>query len=219
MTEVANAFRIVLADDHPIVLAGLTRLIETDAQWHIAASCASGTAALQAIRELRPGIAVLDVSMPGLTGLEVLGHVKAENLSTSIVLLTASVRDEEILSAVDGGASAILLKDSAADGLLACLRAVAAGNAWMPDAPIRQAIARERERQRSANRVVGLLTPREREMVSLTMEGLSNKEIARKLGLAEGTVKIHLYNIYQKLGVSNRTALTALAHTHRDRFI
>ena len=210
--------RIVLADDHPIVLSGLTSLIETDPDYDLVATCSNGVDALEAVRELQPDLAVLDISMPGLTGLEVLARLQAEKNDSRVIFLTASASDEDITAAVSQGAWGVLLKEVAADQLLECLSAVASGSRWLPAQLVDGALQREAARRSEANRIAGALTPRERELVLLATEGLSNKEIARRIGVTEGTVKIHLHNVYQKLGVTNRTAMTALALTHREHF-
>ena len=209
---------IVLADDHPIVLSGLTSLIRSDPRYDLLAACSDGSAALQAIRDLQPDLAVLDISMPGLNGLEVLQRLQAEETTSRVVFLTASARDEDIATAVSRGAWGLLLKEVAADQLLECLESVAGGSRWLPADMIDGALTREATRKAEAARVTRALTPRERELVGLAMEGLSNKEIARRIGVTEGTVKIHLHNVYQKLGVTNRTAMTALAIAHREQF-
>jgi two-component system nitrate/nitrite response regulator NarL len=218
MTKHRLPCRIVLADDHPIVLSGVKSLIESDPRFALLATCSDGIAALDAIRQLRPDLVVLDIAMPGLNGLEVLERVSAENIETKVVFLTASVRDDDIAGAAALGAWGLLLKKAAADQLLECLEAVANGQRWMPPSVVDEAIKREAVRRTEAERLTRSLTPRERELVWLATEGLSNKEIARRIGVTEGTVKIHLHNVYQKLGVTNRTAMTALALAHREKF-
>jgi two-component system nitrate/nitrite response regulator NarL len=218
MTKHRGPCRIVLADDHPIVLSGVKSLIESDARYALLATCSDGTAALDAIRRLQPDLVVLDISMPGMNGLEVLERLTAEGIGSRVVFLTASARDDDIASAAALGAWGLLLKKAAADQLLECLEAVANGQRWMPSNVVDEAIQREAVRRTEAERLTKSLTPRERELVWLATEGLSNKEIARRIGVTEGTVKIHLHNVYQKLGVTNRTAMTALALAHREKF-
>ncbi len=209
--------RVLIADDHPILLHGLQELLRSQNGFEVVAACPNGTAALRAIRDFIPEVAVLDISMPQLNGLDVLAAVAKEGLPTRIVFLTASATDDQIVKAVTRGAWGIMLKESAADDLVDCLRAVASGSRWLPSELVNAARNREAGRHAEANRVEQALTPREREIARLISEGLSNKEIGRRLNVSDGTIKIHLHNIYQKLGVSNRTALAALALTHRDR--
>jgi two-component system nitrate/nitrite response regulator NarL len=212
-----SALSVVLADDHPIVLGGLRTLIQTDPNFEIVAVCSDGQAALQAIAELQPDLAVLDVSMPGLNGIEVLAEINARGLKSRVVFLTASAGDHQIVEAAERGAYGLILKDAAADMLLTCMQSVSSGRRWIPSDLVEAALQREQQRRSKNIKVEGALTPREREIVLLAAEGLSNKEIARKLGLSDGTIKIHLHNIYHKLGVSNRTALTALALSYQDQ--
>jgi DNA-binding NarL/FixJ family response regulator len=209
--------RVVLADDHPVFLGGLQALIRTDPMFEVVATRPNGTSALQAILELQPDLAILDVSMPGCTGVEVLKDIGSRNLRTRVILLTASAGDHQIVEAVERGVYGLMLKDAAADTLLECMRSVSAGRRWLPSDLVGAALEREEEKRAKTGQVEAALTAREREIVSLVAEGRSNKEIARHLGVTDGTVKIHLHNIYRKLDVGNRTALTALSLSYRDQ--
>ena len=217
MRAVSPALRVVLADDHPVFLGGLQALIRTDPMFEVVATRPNGTSALQAILELQPDLAILDVSMPGCTGVEVLKDIGSRNLRTRVILLTASAGDHQIVEAVERGVYGLMLKDAAADTLLECMRSVSAGRRWLPSDLVGAALEREEEKRAKTGQVEAALTAREREIVSLVAEGLSNKEIARHLGVTDGTVKIHLHNIYRKLDVGNRTALTALSLSYRDQ--
>lgn len=203
--------RVVLADDHPVVLAGIEGLLAASAIFEVAATCSNGRDALERIRDLTPDLAVLDLSMPFLTGLEVLEALRSDNISTRIVVLTASPADEEIARAVAAGAAGFMLKQAAADELVACLERVADGGIWLPPALIEPALKRNTQRELESAALDVSLTSRERELAILVAEGLSNKEIARKVGITEGTVKIHLHNVFQKLRVNNRAALALAA--------
>jgi two-component system nitrate/nitrite response regulator NarL len=172
---------------------------------------------LDAIRVHRPDIAVVDVTMPGVNGLAVLGTVVDERLATRVVLLTASVTDSQILEAVTAGVHGLVLKESAPEMLVNCLRGVAAGRRWLPQEIIKPALDRELQRREEGRRFVRELTAREIDIIRLIADGLSNKAIASRLTISEGTVKIHLHHIYQKLGISNRAALAALAIVQRDQ--
>jgi DNA-binding NarL/FixJ family response regulator len=176
--------------------------------------CSDGAAALEAIRKWSPNVAVLDVSMPGLSGLDMLSSIAANGLNTKVVILTATATDRQLLRAIAGGAQGIVLKEEAVAELVQCIRAVAEGRQWLPSALVNAAL--EREKKRLSASPTQVLTIREREVVLLVAEGLSNKEIGRRLELSEGTIKIHLHNIYQKLNVNNRTSLTTLAIAYRD---
>jgi DNA-binding NarL/FixJ family response regulator len=207
---------VVLADDHPLVLRGLQDLLAPHAHLDIVAVCPDGGVAATAVRELKPDILVADVNMPVLGGLDVLDTVISEKLPTRVVFLTASLADHDIFDAVARGIHGIVLKDSAPDVLLDCIERVAAGKRWLMSAHVGPAIEREVARRDDGRRLFNSLTARELEIAELTAEGLSNKQIARRLGILEGTAKLHLHNIYQKLGISNRTVLTAMVLTHRN---
>jgi len=219
MTSAKLPISIVIADDHPVVLRGITALLESNSDLSIVATCPDGTAALDAVRKLAPDIAVLDIAMPGLSGLEVLTAIGAERLQTKTILLTVAAEDSQILTAVASGARAVLLKDTAPDELVRCIRDVAVGRSWLPGDTIAPVLERETGRQTEAMRIIKALTRRELQVMMLVSEGLSNKEVARRLTMSEGTVKIHLHNIYQKVGARNRTILTMLAIAHRDQLI
>lgn len=216
VTAQQKAIRVVLADDHPVVLGGLKSMIQSDPTFEVLAACADGPTALQAIQDLQPDLAILDISMPGLTGVEVLVAVNAQKLKTRIIFLTATASDLQIVEAVAGGAYGLMLKDAAAGKLLECMRAVLSGRHWLPPELVKTALEREDQRRALSEQIGSALTSRERETIILVAEGQPNKEIARRMGITEGTVKIHLHNIYHKLKVSNRTALAAFAHAYRD---
>jgi DNA-binding NarL/FixJ family response regulator len=212
---------VLIADDHPLVLRGISELLRAEPDLAIVAECRSGTEALEKIRELGPAIAILDLSMPGPSGLDILKRIRSERLACRVVMLTASISDAKLLDAVARGVGGILLKDAAPDLLVQCIREVAGGRPWIPEALLNPAMDRENARRSAEKISTDGLTPREREVMLLVADGLSNKEVGRRLNLSDGTVKIHLHNIYQKVGVANRTALTAAAILRRhqlDRF-
>jgi len=204
------SMRVVLADDHPIVLGGLRALLQAEPGVEIVAAAPDGASALAMIRAHEPSIAVLDISMPQLTGLDVLEALEAEGLATRVVLLTGSASDEQIATAVERGAWGLLLKESALGTLITCLQAVASGQRWSPEELVTPAVRRAAERRARDVPLERVLTAREVEIAHLIAQGLSNKHIARALTIAEGTVKIHLHRIYDKLGAVNRTSLAML---------
>jgi len=144
-----------------------------------------------------------------------LASIAAEGFPTKVVLLAATASDEQIARAVAGGVHGIVLKEEALSELVQCIRAVAEGCQWLPSALIDPALERETKRRSTSQHLTELLTIRERQVVLFVANGLSNKEIGHRLNPSEGTVKIHLHNIYQKLHVSNRTTLAALVIPHR----
>jgi two-component system nitrate/nitrite response regulator NarL len=205
---------IVVADDHPVVLRGLIDVLRSCPQLDVVAACSDGNSAMDAIRKLAPDVAVLDIAMPGLNGIDVLTSIAANKSETKVAFLTASIADDQILAAIARGAKAIMLKDTAPENLTDCVQAVAAGEKWFPSDLIDAAIERETGRRLRGERIGQMLTTRERAIILLVAEGLPNKVVARRLAISEGTVKIHLHNIYQKIGVANRTALTVFALAH-----
>jgi len=204
------AMRVVLADDHPIVLGGLRAVLQAEPGVEIVAAAPDGASALAMIRAHEPSIAVLDINMPQLTGLDALEALEAEGLATRVVLLTGSVSDEQIAMAVERGAWGLLLKESALGTLITCLQAVASGQRWLPEELVAPAVRRAAERRARDVRLERVLTAREYQIARLIAQGLSNKHISRQLSISEGTVKIHLHNMYEKLGALNRTSLAML---------
>ena len=217
MSKPIRSVSIVVADDHPIVLGGLVTLLKQDKSLRLVATCTNGQEALDAIRTLKPDLALLDFNMPRLNGLQVLEALIAEKLPTRVCFLAASLTDKEIVDVANGGASGIILKESASDTLITALHAIAGGQKWLSGALVNGASARVRELQAEITRVSDALSPREIEIMLKVAEGLSNKEVGRQLKISEGTVKMHLHSIYQKIHVSNRTSLANFAIAYRDR--
>ena len=202
---------LVLCDDHPLILRGLADLIAADTDIDIVATCGDGEQAIEAILEHMPDVAVLDISMPRRDGIDVLRKVAREQWPVRVVFLTGCITDEQVIQAIAAGAYGIVLKESAAASLVDCLRHVADGGKWLPSTIVQPALSRA-SASAAARRAspFELLTRREKEVARLIADGLSNRDIAARLAMSEGTVKIHLHNIYSKLGVDNRTAVAIL---------
>jgi two-component system, NarL family, nitrate/nitrite response regulator NarL len=207
---------VVIADDHPVVLQGITEILRAQADISVVAACNGGRDATAAIQQFTPDVAVLDIIMPDLSGLDVLLSIVGDRFKTKVVLLTAVATDDRILAAMTGGAKGLLFKDAAPDILIDCVREVAKGKLWFPHGLVDAAPERESGRQAHGERSIGALTPREAQIALLVSEGLSNKLVAWQLKMAEGTVKVYLHNIFEKLGIPNRTVLCALTIPHRD---
>jgi two-component system, NarL family, nitrate/nitrite response regulator NarL len=207
---------VVIADRHPVVLQGLTNVLTTESGFNVVASCRDGRDCIEAIRSLVPDIAILDISLPGLTGLEILTIANSESLPTRLVFFTASVEDRELVTSAAAGAYGVILKDVALEILVQSLRQVADGQRLLPLPPLDQPVPREQRDIAITENVLTVLTDRERQIMRLVSEGLSNKEIGRRLNIVDGTIKVHLHNIFQKLEISNRTVLAALAILHND---
>jgi DNA-binding NarL/FixJ family response regulator len=191
--------RVLLADDHAVVRAGLERLLETTDDIDVVATAADGEAAIALATEHRPDVVLMDLSMPGLDGIEATRRIVADDADAQIVVLTSLSDHERIVAALEAGATGYLLKDAEPDELIRGIRAAARGEA--PLAPkAARAVLDTRVRQPSVR-----LSAREREVLALVAEGLPNKLVARRLGISEKTVKTHLTNVFQQIGVTDRT--------------
>jgi two-component system nitrate/nitrite response regulator NarL len=206
---------VVIADRYPVVLLGLSAVLAAHRDFNIVASCSDGTSCIEALRNLAPNIAILDVSMPGVTGLEILSIVNSESLSTRLVFLTASDEDSDLVMSAAADGYSVIPKDVAPEVLVQSLRQIAEGQRLLPLLSSEQAISRGQSA--ITGNALTTLTDRERQIMRLVSEGLSNKEIGRRLNIADGTIKVHLHNIFQKLEISNRTVLAALAISQNDR--
>ncbi len=196
--------RIVLADDQALMRDGLRQLLDLVPGLEVVAAAADGLEALEAIRTHRPDVALLDVRMPRLSGLQVLERLREEALPCPVVLLTTFDDDEVLLRAIKAGARGYLLKDIDVERLGAAIRTVAAGGSVVRPAITERAV--ERIRAAAGDEPPPeRLTRRETEILRLMAGGYSNREIADALGASEGTVKNHATNIFQKLAVRDRT--------------
>lgn len=198
---------VLVADDHPILLQGLSDLIKSAGRFAVAEATTSGHRALAQIRRSPPDIAVLDLAMPGIGGMDILRTIYDHNLPVRAIFLSASISAPEIRAALGYGVWGLVLKDHATDDLLNCLSEVADGRKWLP--PPLVAKAGEDGTAGTAH-LLSTLTQRETEIAQLVARGLSNRAIAEAVGSAEGTVSIHLHNIYRKLDIGSRTMLAAL---------
>ena len=201
---------LVIADDHPLVVDGLRNLFSLEPDFDLLAHCSTGTAALEAIIQHQPDVAVLDISMPGMNGLEVAREIKKRQLTSKVVLFTAALDDEFMIEAVCLGVQGIVLKELAPHLLVQCIQKVHAGEQWIERRVAALALERMMRREAGTQALAGL-TQREVELVRLVAQGHRNREIADLLFISEGTVKVHLHNIYDKLQVSGRMALLRFA--------
>lgn len=205
------AIRLVLADDHRIILDGLEQLFRRNEDFEVMATCTDGEQALSAVRRYKPEILVLDVQMPRMNGLEVMKAMKADGLATRVVLLTATLDEDGVLEAIDLGAAGLVLKEAASVKLVQCVRDVAKGERSLEQSLVSRALEKVMRRDRALKEVAAVLSPRETEVVRMVATGLRNKEIAHKLSISEGTVKFYLHAIYEKLQVHGRVELTLYA--------
>jgi len=216
--------RIVVADDHPIFRDGLCRLLGLEEDFEVVAQAQDGRQVLEFLQQHEADILLLDLKMPGLDGLATLQRLQIAKNKTRVIVLTASDDKNEFVQAMKLGTSGIVLKQTATELLIKSIRKVHAGEIWLDShttaAVIRQFVANDeaqpvmqslppapptRERERSP------LSQREREIVALVAQGFKNKEMAEKMFISEQTVKNHLHNIFDKLGVSDRLELALYA--------
>ncbi|HET7711148.1 MAG TPA: response regulator transcription factor [Thermoanaerobaculia bacterium] len=205
------SIRLVIADDHTMFLAGLERLLRDEKDFEVLAAVTRTSQAIRAIREKRPDVAVLDVQIPEETGLGVVRAIRSEKLPTRVVLLTASLGAREAVESVELGVEGVILKDMAAHQLVQCIRKVHAGGKWIETGSTQRALAAILDRSQTERKLAAALTAREFEVFRVAATGVPNREIAQRLFISEGTVKMHLHAIYEKLGLSGRVELMAHA--------
>ena len=199
--------RIAIADDHALVLHGLKRLFDGEAEFEVVECCGNGTEAIAAARRGNVDVLLLDIKMPGLSGIDVLRTISAERLKCSTVLLTAALSDSDAVEGLRLGARGIVLKESSPDTLLECVRRVSRGEQWIDSETMTRALDAITRRESMMSDPSRTLTTRELEIVLMIAQGLRNKAIAERLSISEGTVKIHLHNVYEKLGLDGRLEL------------
>ena len=199
--------RIAIADDHALVLHGLKRLFDGEEEFEVVECCGTGAEAIAAARRGNVDVLLLDIKMPGLSGIDVLRTLSAERLKCSTVLLTAALSDSDAVEGLKLGVRGIVLKESSPDTLLECIRRVSRGEQWVDSETMTRALETITRRESMANDPNRTLTARELEIVRMIAQGLRNKAIAERLLISEGTVKIHLHNVYEKLGLDGRLEL------------
>lgn len=216
MAKNKNAIRILLADDHPIFRDGVRRLLEQEDAVTIVGEASNGNECVSMLSKLKPDILLLDLRMPDKDGLAVLEEVNFDSIGTRVIVLTATEDDNDVVRAMRLGARGVVLKQSATDLLLKSILKVQSGEIWLDNrmtAEVMRAFSKSSES--GPRREKPLLSDREREIVQLVAQGFRNREIGEKLFISEQTVKNHLHNIFDKLGVSDRLELALYALHHR----
>jgi DNA-binding NarL/FixJ family response regulator len=203
--------RVVVVDDHELVRAGLVELLSAADDIEVVATAADGDGALATVSEHRPEVVLMDLSMPGVGGIEATRSILADQPGLRVVALTSSSVSSEVLAALDAGAIGYLLKDASPGELRDGIRAAARGESPLSPKAARAVIA-----ARDVGQDAPELSARERQVLSCVAEGLPNKRIARRLEISEKTVKAHLTSIFQQIGVSDRTQAALWATRHGD---
>lgn len=207
--------RILLADDHPIFRDGLKKLLSLEEDMSVVGEASTAGECASLLGKLKPDILLLDLKFPDRDGLTILEETNLESLPTKVIVLTASDDDRDVVRAMRLGARGVVLKQAATDLLIKSIRKVQQGEVWLDrkmTADVMKALAHSVE---AIRREKPLLSDREREIVQLVASGLRNKEIGEKLFISEQTVKNHLHNIFEKLGVSDRLELALYAIHHK----
>lgn len=198
----AGSIRILIVDDHPVVRAGLASMLGTQEELELVGAARSGEEALRMLEEHRPDVLLLDLRMPGMSGVETLHALKTVNRQVRVIILTNYETDEDIYRAVQAGAQGYLLKDTSLREMVEAIRAVHSGKRYIP----RHIASRLAERMVRTN-----LTSRELEILKMLSKGPTNKQIGHALGISDNTVRNHVLKIIEKLEVSDRTEAATTA--------
>lgn len=211
--------RILIADDHPIFCAGLRRLLEVEPGFDVVAEARDGVEAVELATVLRPDLVLLDLAMPRMEGVDVVRELTKRGIGARFMLLTAGIGRQQIVEALRLGAHGVVVKEAASELLFRAIRAVMGGQTWIGRETVSDLVHYMRGQQTAAEPPKFRLTPREQQVVAAVVSGLTNKDIARQFKVSEDTIKHHVSNIFDKLGVSNRLelALVALDHDLVDR--
>lgn len=203
--------RVVIADDHAVVRGGLEQLLGTADDIELVGMAADGAEAVALVERVTPDVVLMDLSMPEVDGVEATRRITELGGTTQVVVLTSFSDRQRILDALDAGAAGYVLKHADADDLLDAIRAAHAGGSPLDPKAARVLLDRQRGGGSAAR---GGLSEREEEVLRLVASGLPNKHIARRLGIAERTVKAHLTRIFQRIGVTDRTQAALWARDH-----
>jgi DNA-binding NarL/FixJ family response regulator len=200
--QTSDTIRILIVDDHPVVRAGLASMLGTQAGMQVVGSASNGREALLLLAQVTADVMLIDLRMPGISGVETIREVKARKLTTRMIVLTSYETDEDIYRAVEAGAHGYLLKGTTQQEMLEAIRLVHGNKRYFP-APIAAHLAERMARSS--------LTPREHQILQMLVKGLTNKEIGRVLGISENTARNHVNSIIEKLQVSDRTEAATTA--------
>ena len=200
-----NPIRLLVVDDHPAFRMGLAALIQSQPDMEVAAECGDGKQAVELFRKVKPDVTLMDLRLPGLSGVEAILAIRKDFPEARVIVVTTYDWDEDVYRAIQSGAKSYLLKDMTQEQIAGTIRAVHAGDNKLPS-NVADRLAERLKREE--------LTQREQEVLTLLTKGRSNKEIASDLSISEDTVKYHLKTLFTKLGVQDRTeaAISAIRH-------
>jgi len=210
--------RVIVVDDHPLYRSGVVATLKEFPDIDVVGQGASAADAVELAIKTKPDIALLDISMPG-SGLSAIGQIRSASERTRIVMLTASEDEAEVMTALESGAAAYTLKGVGGDDLMSIIRTVASGGSYVAPTLAGRLLVNAKNNRETPADAISTLSARELDVARLLTEGHSNKEIARKLGLQEKTVKHHMTQVLQKLRVRNRVEAAMLARSHFDKAI
>lgn len=205
------SIKLIIADPHPIFLLGMERLLSGETSIDVVAFCHTATETVQAVRSEQPDMLILDLGFRDFNGMDVIRGLRRDKLPIKVIILTAALDDEQTLETMRLGVQGILLKSMPAELLPQCIRKVYAGGQWLEKQSLGHALEKMLRRESGARRIATILTERETEIMCLVAQGLSNREIGERVAVGEGTIKVHVHNIYSKLGINNRVDLTLYA--------
>jgi len=207
---------ILIVDDHPVVRLGLRTLLEAEPDFAIVGEASDGRDAIELAHRLEPDVIVLDLLMPRVSGLDVLRELTEAHSRTRVIVLTASIEKQQLVNALQLGARGVILKESVTHELVRAIHAVSEGQFWIGQQKVGDLVdALEQSLSEKSRQEVYGLTPRELQIIRGIVEGCTNKDIAQKFSISEDTVKRHLTNIFDKVGVSSRLELGLFAINHR----
>ncbi len=204
---------VLVADDHGFIRAGVEAVLR-GTRFSVVAATASGEETLDAIKTHDPSIVLLDINMPGMNGVQTLEALRERGDKRKVVLLTAEINDRQLMSVMRAGVDGIVSKDGAEDGLVDVLDKVHSGQKAIGQDFLQRAL--DLSLRPDSQGPLGKLNPRERKIAALVARGLRNRDIGAEMGIGEGTVKVYLHTMYQKLGIDNRTELALLAVNEQD---
>ena len=203
--------RVLVADDHPLVLSGVESVLR-HSDFEVVATADGGPAVLEALKTAKPDILILDVNMPEPNGMELLRMLRRKGDKIPVVLVTATISDPAISEALELGVNGLMSKDCASVSLVDCLEAVRVGGQWIDVEMQKRGREHDRQPKPSNDDLLSRLTPRERTVAMLVAAGMKNRDIGLELGVTEGSIKVYLHRMYEKLDIQTRLELAMLVH-------